>query len=47
MVQRQMGLILADHPAGAAGRYHRFRPCGRKARLRRDDENEKDRHRRY
>src|SRR5437016_11340158 len=47
MVQGQMGLVLADHPADAAGRNDRSRPCGRQASVRGDDENEKDRHRRH
>ncbi len=47
MVQGQMGLVLADHPAHAAGRNDRSRPCGRQASVRGDDENEKDRHRRH
>jgi predicted 3-demethylubiquinone-9 3-methyltransferase (glyoxalase superfamily) len=47
MVQGRMGFVLADHPANAPRRNDRSRPCGRQARVRGDDNNEKYRHRRH
>ena len=45
LAQGQMGLVLADHPARTDGSNDRSRSCGREARLRRDDDDEEDRHR--
>ena len=46
MVQGQVGTVLADHADRAHASHHRSRSRGRQARVRRDDDDAEDRHRR-